>query len=205
MFLSLVFNNYDEMIMSTEKFLESSMPSWQLLSGHAVHAFIGGLASFRIYRETQNPVWAQRGEKFKQRIKTWKDQGSLWNFEHKSFLLDAEQAYSNGNLELARVSYENAILSARKHKFIQEEALAYELAANFHVNSGDEATALKFFTGAHGKYIEWGAYAKAKLIYGYIQEHFPSEFLLADPTAVRECHDFQTDCCHKENLKRRPS
>eukprot|EP00804_Cyclotella_cryptica_P022585 CCRYP_009474-RA/>CCRYP_009474-RA protein AED:0.24 eAED:0.24 QI:567/1/1/1/0.66/0.75/4/82/613 len=205
MFLSLVFNNYDEMILSTEKFLESRMPSWHLLSGHAVHAFIGGLISFRIYRQTHDHVWSHRGERFKQRIKTWKEQGSLWNFEHKSFLLDAEQSYSDGNLDLARVSYENAILSAQQHKFIQEEALAYELAANFYLNTGNEAIALKYFTSAHGKYVEWGAFAKAKPIYAYLQEKFRSALLSAAPNDAGENNDFQSVAFNTVNQKSRPS
>jgi hypothetical protein len=151
------------------------MPSWNLLSGHAVHSFIGGLASFRIYRETRDPLWAQRAEHFRQRIKAWKDQGCLWNFESKSFLLDAESSYSNGNMELARVLYDNAISSARQHKFQNEEALAYELAAIFYLNMGSKSVALKYFTSAHGKYFEWGAFAKVRTLYAFIHETFKCE------------------------------
>jgi ATP-dependent RNA helicase DDX31/DBP7 len=153
------------------------MPSWNLLSGHAVHAFIGGLASFRIYCETRDPLWAERAEHFRQRIKTWKDQGCLWNFENKNFLLDAENYYSNGNMELAQVSYDNAISSARQHKFLHEEALAYELAAIFYLNTGSKLVAFKYFTSAHGKYIEWGAFAKVRTLYAYVQETFKCDSL----------------------------
>jgi tetratricopeptide (TPR) repeat protein len=149
MFLSLVFNNYDEMKLSAEKFLELRKPSWHLLSGHAIHSFISGLASFLIYRETADPFWALQGERFRQRLKSWEEQGSLWNFENKTFLLDAEKSFNDGDLEIARVSYENAIASSRHHKFIHEEALAYELAASFYLNTGNESIALKYFIRAH--------------------------------------------------------
>ncbi|KAL7481036.1 hypothetical protein ACHAW6_006712, partial [Cyclotella cf. meneghiniana] len=155
MFLSLVFNNYDDMKMSAEIYLEIRMPTWHLLSGHANHFFIGGLVSFRIFRETQDPLWAQRGEQFKERINTWKERGSLWNFENKSFLLEAEEFYSKGNVEKAQVSYENAVSSSRQHKFIQEEALACELAAMFYLNIGIKSIALKYFTRAHEAYFNW--------------------------------------------------
>jgi len=203
MFLSLVFNNFDEMKSSTEKFLECRMPSWNLLSGHAVHAFIGGLASFRIYRETRDPLWAQRGEQFKRRIKTWKDQGSLWNFENKSFLLDAENAYNNGNLELAQVSYDNAISSARQHKFQHEEALACELAANFHLNTGNKSMAFKYFTSAHGKYSEWGAFAKVSTLYTYIQETFRCDSPSEISNAAEGRNYVQSDILITDSLKRR--
>eukprot|EP00804_Cyclotella_cryptica_P024001 CCRYP_020052-RC/>CCRYP_020052-RC protein AED:0.10 eAED:0.10 QI:2066/1/1/1/1/0.5/4/344/538 len=180
MFLSVVFNNYDEMKQSAELFFKFRMPSWYLLTGHAVHAFIGGLASFRIFRETRDPLWAQRGIHFKERMKTWKDQGSAWNFENKSFLLEAEECYSNGNGERAQVMYENAISSAQQHRFIQEEALAYELAANYNLNTGNKFLALKYFTCAHGAYLRWGAFAKVKSLYTFLQE----QFQLVVPTGV---------------------
>ena len=183
MFLSLVFNNFNELKLSTEKFFESRMPSLILLASHLGHTFIGGLASFRIYRETRDPLWAQRGEQFQHKIKTWKDEGSLWNFENKSFLLDAESAYCDGNLELARVLYESAISSARQHLFIHEEALANELAANFYLNTGDKSMALKYFTSAHGKYLEWGAFAKVRTLHSFIQETFRRDFPSAAPNA----------------------
>ncbi|KAL7481155.1 hypothetical protein ACHAW6_006837, partial [Cyclotella cf. meneghiniana] len=147
-------------VHNAEKFFEINMPSWHLLSAHAAHAFIGGLASFQIFRETHNPLWALRGEQFQQRINTWKEQGSLWNFESKSFLLHAEQCYSNGNFDLAQVCYESAISSAQHHKFIHEEALASELAAKFFLKIGNNLMALKYFTSAHGAYFKWGAFAK---------------------------------------------
>jgi hypothetical protein len=59
------------MKQSAEKFFEYRMTSWHLLSGHAIHAFIGGLVSFRIFRETGDPVWANRGKHFKGRIASW--------------------------------------------------------------------------------------------------------------------------------------
>ncbi|KAL7484284.1 hypothetical protein ACHAW6_009928, partial [Cyclotella cf. meneghiniana] len=148
------------------------MPSWYLLTGHAVHAFFGGLASWRIYRETHNPLWAQRGAEFKERMRRWKDQGSSWNFENKSFLLEAEELYSNGNVEEATVLYEHAISSAREHKFIHEEALSYELAGNFYFNIGNNSMALKYLTCAHEVYFKWGAFAKVTALYADIQEKF---------------------------------
>ncbi|KAL3787477.1 hypothetical protein HJC23_001127 [Cyclotella cryptica] len=191
LFLSLVLNTQDDIKLSAEKFLEFKTPSWHLLASNAAHDFIGGLASFRIYRETRDPLWAQRGEQFKQRINTWEDQGSLWNFENKSFLLDAEKSYSNGNMELARVSYENAISSARQHKFIHEEALAYELAAKFYLNMGNKSTAFEYFTNAYGKYLEWGAFAKGKALFTYIQETFRFESTSSAPNAAGASNDFQ--------------
>ncbi|KAL3778655.1 hypothetical protein HJC23_008639 [Cyclotella cryptica] len=194
MFLSLVFNNYDDMKHSAEKFFEFNMPSWHLLSAHAGHVFIGGLVSFRIFRETCNPLWATRGEAFKDRIHIWRDQGYFPNFGSKSFLLEAEEFYSNGNIERAQVLYENAISSARGHKFIHEEAIACELAATFYLNTGNKSMALKYFTDAYRAYFKWGAFSKVKALYAYMQDKFG--------TAEGTSADFQSILLNTNSLKR---
>lgn len=167
--------------MSADKYFELRMSPLHLLSGHAGHFFIGGLISFRIFRETNNPLWFQRGEQFKDRINTWNDQGSMWNFENKSFLLHAEKCYSNGNYDMAWVLYENAITSAQQHKFIHEEALAYELAANFYLHINNNPMALKYFTSAHEAYFKWGAFAKVTKLYTSMQEKLGNVLSPADP------------------------
>ncbi|KAL7474479.1 hypothetical protein ACHAW6_003989 [Cyclotella cf. meneghiniana] len=205
MVASLVFNNYDEMKVSTETYLQVRMAPWHLIAGHIGHFFFAGLASFRIFRETHDPLWAQRGEQFTQRVKTWKEQGSLWNFESKSFLLEAEQCNSNGNFDLAQVLYENAISSAQQHKFVHEEALAYELAANFYLNIGNKLMALKYFTSAHGAYFKWGALAKVTTLYSYIQEKFgiaaPSSTSIVQGTSS----DLTSHMSNTDTQKRRQS
>ncbi len=45
--------------------------------------------------------------------------------------------------------YEDAILSARKHGFIQNEAIGNEVAARFYLNRGYETTAHAYFRNAH--------------------------------------------------------
>ena len=70
MLLSLVFNDFADMKNSAEKFIQFQVPSWVLLSIHAGHTFVAGLASFRIYRETRDPFWADKGKEYKERITT---------------------------------------------------------------------------------------------------------------------------------------
>lgn len=205
MFIFLILNNYDEMKDSTEKFFEFSMPSWNLLSGHAAHAYIGGLASFRIFRKTKNPLWAQRAAKSKERMHTWKVQGSSWNFESKSFLLDAEESYSNGCVERAQELYDSSISSAREHNFVHEEALANEQAANFYLDIGNKSMALKYFTGAYGAYSNWGACAKATALYAYIQEKFASEVPLTVVNVVEGSNGLHSRSMITGTPKRRHS
>eukprot|EP00804_Cyclotella_cryptica_P005299 CCRYP_015795-RD/>CCRYP_015795-RD protein AED:0.06 eAED:0.06 QI:0/1/0.8/1/0.75/0.6/5/465/1505 len=169
MFLCLVLNGSDDLKQCVVKFIEFDMPSWFLLSGRAIQSFITSLASFKIYRETGDLLWAERAKTHKERISRWKEQGSLWNFEHKSYLLDAEECYSNGDFKRAQVFYNNAISSAQRHKFVHEEAISCELAGSFHLNIGNKESALKHYIDAHGKYLEWGALAKAIELSAVIQ------------------------------------
>ncbi|KAL3797973.1 hypothetical protein HJC23_013211 [Cyclotella cryptica] len=159
MLLSLVFNDYHELKKSSEKFMKVRVPSWVLLSIHAGHFFIASLASFRIYRETRDTSWAKKGKQYKERIVSWNEQGSSWNFEHRSFLLEAEESYSEGKLYDAKMSYDKAISSASQHKFVQEEALSCELAAVFYLDQGEKSMALQYLKCAQQRFLEWGAFA----------------------------------------------
>ncbi|KAL3792871.1 hypothetical protein HJC23_004796 [Cyclotella cryptica] len=150
---------------------------------------------------TRDPLWAERGKHYKEKITTWKQEGSLWNFENKSFLLHAEEYYSNGDFDNAQVMYDKAILSARQHKFVHEEALACELAGNFYLNRGNALAALKHFTFAHGKYLQWGAFAKVKMLYAFIQETFGDAFVAAHVGAGSD--DLQFDHLNTDIHKKR--
>ncbi|KAL3799122.1 hypothetical protein HJC23_002250 [Cyclotella cryptica] len=173
MYMSFMMGLYDKMKEYAKKYFEFSIKSWWfLMSNHIAHTFYSGLVSYQIYRETEDPLWLERGEKFQSAMKIWAEQGSKWNFEHKSYLLDAEDQYSKGNMQDAQVSYTNAITSATSHKFINDEALACELAANFYLQTGNTSTSLEYYTRAHAKYCEWGANAKANSLYESIQQKF---------------------------------
>lgn len=160
---------------NAEKFIEVQVPSWVLLSIHAGQSFIVSLASFQIYHETQDRFWAKIGKEYKEKITAWKDQGSLWNFEHRSFLLMAEESYSDGNFENAKIYYDKAVSLAGQHKFVHEEALTCELAAYFYFNQGRKSTAFKYFKSAKEKFQEWGAFAKVRTLQAFMERNFLGE------------------------------
>ena len=94
----------------------------------------------------------------------WLTSHSKWNFENKYLLLLAECQYTQGKMEMAAATYEASIKSAKQHKFINEQAIACELAGYFYKDQGDETTAMDMFKQAHKAYMQWGAIGKAKLI-----------------------------------------
>nr|WP_202895445.1 hypothetical protein [Iningainema tapete] len=65
------------------------------------------------------------------------------NFQHKYELVEAEKARVLGQIIEAEHFYEQAISGASNNGYIQEEALAYELAANFYLARGMDKTSTK--------------------------------------------------------------
>lgn len=84
------------------------------------------------------------------------------NFQHKYELVEAEKARVFRQNEKATDLYEKAIQGAVKEGFVQEEALACELAAEFHLALGRQKIAKTYMTDAYYAYMRWGAVAKLK-------------------------------------------
>src|ERR1700733_8002227 len=84
------------------------------------------------------------------------------NFENRSALVGAEIARIEGRALDAIELYEQAIRSARANGFVQNEALAYEVAAQFYAARGFEAFADAYLRNARNCYDRWGAHGKVK-------------------------------------------
>ncbi len=84
------------------------------------------------------------------------------NFQHKYDLVEAEKARVLGQNDRAMDYYDRAIAGAREQGYTQEEALANELAAEFHLSLGREKIAKTYMTDAYYGYIHWGAKAKVE-------------------------------------------
>ncbi|MFB2978768.1 AAA family ATPase [Microseira sp. BLCC-F43] len=84
------------------------------------------------------------------------------NYQHKYQLIEAEKARVLSNKIEAIDYYDQAIKAAAENGYIQEEALAYELAGEFYESLGKEIIAQAYMTKAYYYYIRWGALAKVK-------------------------------------------
>jgi PAS domain S-box-containing protein len=81
-------------------------------------------------------------------------------FGDKHALVSAEIARLEGRDADAMRLYEQAIQSARKHGFVQNEGLAYELAARFYEARGVDSIAHAYLRNARYGYLRWGADGK---------------------------------------------
>jgi len=92
-------------------------------------------------------------------LREWSDCAPQ-NFLHKYWLIQAEQARVFGNVFEAMESYDQAIQGAKDTGYLQEEALANELAAEFYLGWGKEKVAAGYLQEAYYCYSHWGAKAK---------------------------------------------
>ena len=177
MYLSYMLS-HGELKKYCEAFYDSQIDGSVLMFARSARVFYTGLAAFRIYRETRDELWIRRAVKEMKCMKLWTEKASIWNFQHKLQLMEAEAYYCYGNFDQATESYKQAISSAKAHKYINDEALAYELAGKFFLDIGKNASSTEYLRLAHEKYWEWGAHGKRKQLYGFISTKF------ADPTTA---------------------
>ncbi|MEG4226994.1 AAA family ATPase [Microcoleus sp. N9_B2] len=96
-------------------------------------------------------------------------QNAPMNHQHKWYLVEAEKHRVLGNKAEAIEHYDRAISGAKANEYINEEALANELAAKFYLNWGKERIAQDYMTQAYYCYARWGAKAKV----ADLEKHYP--------------------------------
>ena len=84
------------------------------------------------------------------------------NYQHKYDLVEAEKARVLGKYWEASDYYDQAIQGAKAQEYIQEQALANELAAEFYLSCNKDKIAQVYLTECYYGYIAWGAIAKVK-------------------------------------------
>ena len=106
------------------------------------------------------------------KLKKWAAHAPM-NHQQRYELVEAERARARGRILRAMDFYERAIASARKNEYLQEEALANELAAKFYLARGQDRVAKAHLQEARYLYHRWGAMAKVRLLeekYGALLE-----------------------------------
>jgi hypothetical protein len=86
------------------------------------------------------------------------------NFRNRYALVSAELARVEGRELEAERLYEDAIRFAADAGFVQNEALAYELASRFHRARGRQLIADTYLCEARACYVRWGAEGKVRQI-----------------------------------------
>jgi len=120
--------------------------------------------------EQQCAYWDELIEN-QQRLQQWA-QSCPENFEHKYLLVAAEMEALTGKMETALDLYDRAIVKAGENGFLQDEALANELAAKYWLEKGKEEFARPYMERTFDRYQGWGAVRKVALL----EENYPQFF-----------------------------
>ncbi|TAG91195.1 MAG: response regulator [Oscillatoriales cyanobacterium] len=137
----------------------------------APHEFYYSLALLAVYSQvcqTEKQQYMSLIEANQQQMQKWAFHAPF-NFQHKYELVEAEKARVLGEKDRAIDYYDRAIHNAAAQGYIQEEALANELAAEFYLSLGREKVAKTYMTDAYYGYIRWGANAKV----ADLEERYP--------------------------------
>ncbi|MEO0967616.1 MAG: hypothetical protein AAFX80_04550, partial [Cyanobacteria bacterium J06639_18] len=94
-----------------------------------------------------------------EKMQKWADSAPT-NYLHKFYIVEAEKHRVQNSHVNAMDFYDRAIAAAEKHEYINEEALANELAGKFYLDWGKEKIAKTYINEAYYLYSLWGATAK---------------------------------------------
>ncbi|TCL64631.1 putative ATPase [Rhizobium sp. BK251] len=111
--------------------------------------------------EEQRPQRFQAISKHYERICLWAE-NCPENFANRRALVGAEMARLEGREIEAQYLYEEAVRLSREHGFLQNEALANELAGEFHAARGLETIAFAYLLNARSCYERWGGSGKVR-------------------------------------------
>jgi PAS domain S-box-containing protein len=123
------------------------------------YAALTNLALFPTQPETEQADLLASVEIHQTTLKQWA-QNAPMNHLHKWYLVEAEKHRVLGNKAEAIEMYDRAISGAKENKFLNEEALANELAAKFYWEWSKEKLAQTYMIEAYYCYVQWGATAK---------------------------------------------
>ncbi|WP_229456830.1 ATP-binding protein [Nostoc sp. CHAB 5715] len=108
-------------------------------------------------------------------MQQWADHAPM-NCLHKFYLVEAERHRVLGQKAEAIEMYDQAIANATVHEYINEQALANELAARFYLQWGKDRIAQDYLLNAYYAYTRWGAKAKVE----DLEKRYPQFFTQAE-------------------------
>ena len=177
-FLCYVLEDYSQAVQSgqlAEKYGKkgAGLPYW---SEHNFYYSLSLLADCDRLDKRARQATLRKVTAHQKQMQIWAE-FSPTNFRHKYDLVEAEKARVKGQTLLAMEYYDRAIQGAKKYRYIQEEAIAYERAALFYSHLGRDEIAQTYLKKAHYSYGRWGATAKIKVL----EEKYPMGMLQSTP------------------------
>ncbi|QIR36434.1 AAA family ATPase [Tolypothrix sp. PCC 7910] len=158
--LCYLFGEYEQAIAQatlTEQYLDG-VPGLYVSVLLPFYDALAQLAILKSVTEESSHSW-QRVQNHQTKLKQYADYAPN-NHLHKLHLVEAECCRVSGDSYTAMELYDRAIKGAKENGYLQEEALANELAAKFYLDGGKEKVAAGYMQSAYYCYSRWGAKAK---------------------------------------------
>ena len=152
----------------------------QLRPIFAIGIFYEGLMCFlssMAATDSMKATLISKGQSILTRIRCWCGYSS-WNWENKLWLLVAMEMHTLGHYDAARPLYISSIQSACQHRFIQEEAIASELAGDLSYKEGHQIDSYALYMHSIRCYIQWDALAVAMRVQSSVESKFVSENMM---------------------------
>ncbi|MEG3987855.1 ATP-binding protein [Microcoleus sp. S28C3] len=127
-----------------------------------MHEFYDTLADLAIYADVtpaERQQILKRVGASQKKLKEFAHHTPL-NYQHKFDLVEAELLRVLGQTAEAMELYDRAITGAKANEYLNEEALACELAAKFYLSLEREKFARVYMIDAYDCYVRWGDKAK---------------------------------------------
>ena len=188
--LSYLFGEYEQ-AKENAVMAEKSLGGVTGLFVVPVFYFYDSLAQLAIYRtaeESEQKLILEKVAANQEKMQLWATHAPT-NHLHKFYLVEAERYGVLGDKLAAMEAYENAIAKSQENGYLQEEALAYELAAVFYQGLGKGLIQQTYLTKAYYTYIRWGAIAKVK----HLESKHP---FLVEQTNNHEISTLKSDVTH---------
>ncbi len=201
--LCYLFGEYEEALDNAalaEKYIDSAAAMLTI----ALFYFYDSLARFAVYysySKFQQKGLSRKVQYNQKKLKKWAHHAPM-NYLHKFYLVEAERHRVQGAEVVAMDYYKKAIAFAKEHEYINEEALAHELAAKFYLALAQDKIAQVYMQDARYCYLRWGATAKVNDLdtrYPQLLQRKPSNRgtfstkISAPPTTTGSSTSFELD------------
>ncbi|MFM6197984.1 MAG: serine/threonine protein kinase, partial [Dolichospermum sp.] len=137
----------------------TSVPGQITVSQHNFYYSLSLLAAYNYQSEHEQIESMKQVLANQEKMQYWAVNAPM-NYQHKYDLIEAEKARVLGQMLLAMEYYDRAIQGANNYEYLHEEALSYELAAEFYLSLGRNEIASLYMTKAYYGYLRWGGKAK---------------------------------------------
>ncbi|MEH1790215.1 MAG: ATP-binding protein [Nostoc sp.] len=174
-----------------------------------IHCFYDSLARLAVYPKVSSSEHQELLKQVKEnqkKLKQWAFH-SPSNHQHKFLLVEAERYRILKKYLPAINLYDHAIALAKENQYLNEEALANELAAKLYLDWGKEKIAQVYMIEAYYCYTRWGAKAKVvdletrypQLLATILQKQQPS-FKLTETMISISSHTIQSSTVSSASL-----